>query len=126
MSSHMFEEVERTCDRAAIIREGRLVAVEEMEKLKESRQKIIVVSFKDASMAEAFAAEFPKAGYQAGSKMVTAKVGRNLDSFIKKPVSIPLQIWMSAPRVWKSSSCIFTERGQTNNECYTIKKRDQI
>lgn len=84
MSSHMFEEVERTCDRAAIIREGRLVAVEEMEKLKESRQKIIVVSFKDASMAEAFAAEFPKAGYQAGSKMVTAKVGRNLDSFIKK------------------------------------------
>ena len=37
MSSHMFEEVERTCDRAAIIRDGRLVAVEEIEKLKSCR-----------------------------------------------------------------------------------------
>lgn len=84
MSSHMFEEVERTCDRAAIIRQGRLVAVEEMEKLKEGRQKILEVSFQDAAMAEAFAAEFPKAAYQAGSRIVTAKVGKNLDAFIKK------------------------------------------
>lgn len=84
MSSHMFEEVERTCDRAAIIREGKLVAVEEIEKLKEGRQKNIAVTFKDAAMAEAFAAEFPKAVYQAGSRTVTARVGRNLDSFIKK------------------------------------------
>lgn len=84
MSSHMFEEVERTCDRAAIIREGKLVAVEEIEKLKEGRQKNIAVTFKDAAMAEAFAAEFPKAVYQAGSRTVTARVGRNLDSFVKK------------------------------------------
>lgn len=84
MSSHMFEEVERTCDRAAIIRQGRLVAVEEMEKLKEGKQKILEVSFKEAAMAAAFAAEFPKAVYQAGSRIVTAKVGKNLDFFIKK------------------------------------------
>ncbi len=84
MSSHMFEEVERTCDRAAIIREGKLVAVEEIEKLKEGRQKNIEITFKDAVMAEAFAAEFPKAAYQAGSRTVTARVGKNLDTFIKK------------------------------------------
>ncbi len=28
MSSHMFEEVERTCDRIGIIRKGRMVAVD--------------------------------------------------------------------------------------------------
>lgn len=84
MSSHMFEEVERTCDRAAIIRDGRLVAVEEMEKLKEGRQKNIEITFRDAAMAEAFAAEFPKASHKAGSRMVTAGVGKNLDSFMKK------------------------------------------
>lgn len=84
MSSHMFEEIERTCDRAAIIREGRLVAVEEMEKLKEGRQKIIEVSFKTADMAEAFAGAFQEAVYQAGGKKVTAKVGKNLDAFVKK------------------------------------------
>ena len=84
MSSHMFEEIERTCDRAAIIRKGQLVAVEEMEKLKEGRKKIIEVTFREAAMAEAFAAQVPKASYQAGGKRVTAEVGKNLDSFIKK------------------------------------------
>ena len=84
MSSHMFEEIERTCDRAAIIRDGRLVAVEEMEKLKEGRQKVIDITFREADMAEAFAAAFPEAVYQPGSKTVTAKVGKNLDAFIKK------------------------------------------
>lgn len=84
MSSHMFEEIERTCDRAAIIREGRLVAVEQMEKLKESRQKVIEVTFGEAAMAKAFASEIPKSSYTEGQKAVTAQVGRNLDSFIKK------------------------------------------
>ena len=84
MSSHMFEEVERTCDRAAIIRDGRLAAVEEIEKLKEGRQKVIEITFRDAAMAEAFAAAFPKAAHQAGGKTVTAKVGKDLDAFVKK------------------------------------------
>ena len=84
MSSHMFEEVERTCDRTAIIRAGKLVAVEEIEKLKEGRQKNIEVTFKDSAMAEAFATDFPRAAYQAGGRTVTARVGRNLDSFVKK------------------------------------------
>ena len=57
-------EIERTCDRAAIIRDGRLVAVEEMEKLKEGRQKVIDITFREADMAEAFAAAFPEAVYQ--------------------------------------------------------------
>ena len=35
-------------------------------------------------MAETFAAAFPEAVYQPGSKTVTAKVGKNLDAFIKK------------------------------------------
>lgn len=84
MSSHMFEEIERTCDRAAIIRDGKLVTVEEMEKLKEGRKKIMEVTFKEAVMAETFAEEFPKASYQEGGKIVTVEVGKNLDSFIKK------------------------------------------
>lgn len=84
MSSHMFEEVERTCDRAAIIRDGRLVAVEKMERLKEGRQKTIEVVFKDAAMAEVFAAGFPGASCQAGSSKVTARVGRDLDAFVKR------------------------------------------
>lgn len=84
MSSHMFEEIERTCDRAAIIRAGRLVAVEEMEKLKEGRQKIMEVTFQESSMAQAFATGFTKVIYQEGSRKATVKVGKDLDAFLKK------------------------------------------
>lgn len=84
MSSHMFEEVERTCDRAAIIRDGRLVAVEDMEKLREGRQKTVEITFLKAAMAAEFASGFPKAACQDGSRTVTTQVGRNLDAFVKK------------------------------------------
>ena len=39
MSSHIFDEIERTCDRAGILRDGRLVEVKEMAALKHARQK---------------------------------------------------------------------------------------
>jgi ABC-2 type transport system ATP-binding protein len=47
MSSHNFEEVERTCDRAGIIREGRLVAVENVAALKSAQRKVYVVTVAD-------------------------------------------------------------------------------
>lgn len=44
MSSHNFEETYRTCDRAGIIRDGRLVAVEDMHSLKSSQRKAFLVT----------------------------------------------------------------------------------
>jgi len=44
MSSHSFDEIERTCDRAGIIREGKLVAVENINSLKAERRKVISVT----------------------------------------------------------------------------------
>lgn len=44
MSSHMFDEVDRTCQRAAIIKEGRIVAVEDIAGLKSSLRKSYLVS----------------------------------------------------------------------------------
>jgi len=44
MSSHSFDEIERTCDRAGIIREGKLVAVENINSLKAARRKVISVT----------------------------------------------------------------------------------
>lgn len=45
MSSHNFEEVEKTCDRVAIIKEGKLVALESIDELKLKRRKIYRLSF---------------------------------------------------------------------------------
>lgn len=55
MSSHMFEEVERTCKRAVIIKAGKLVAVEDVERLRDGKGKKIEVRFADEAQAESFA-----------------------------------------------------------------------
>lgn len=69
MSSHMFEEVERTCGRVGIIRDGRLVTVDTIAALKESRQKRYTVAFASPDKAAAFAASFPGAVQSSGSRV---------------------------------------------------------
>lgn len=44
MSSHMFDEVDKTCERAAIIREGKIVAQEGISTLKSSLRKSYIVT----------------------------------------------------------------------------------
>ena len=46
MSSHIFEEIEKTCDRAAILKEGKLITIENMEELKSKKNKNFEVVFK--------------------------------------------------------------------------------
>ena len=45
-SSHVLSEVEKVCDRAAILKEGKLVAVHEMADIKNIRLKTIEIIFK--------------------------------------------------------------------------------
>lgn len=46
MSSHIFEEIEKTCDRTAILKEGKLIAIENMEELKSKKNKNFEVVFR--------------------------------------------------------------------------------
>lgn len=57
MSSHIFEEVERTCSRVSIIKAGHLVATDMIEALKESKIKKFIVSLKNIEAANNFAKE---------------------------------------------------------------------
>lgn len=52
MSSHLFDEVQRVCDRAGIIKEGRIVAVEDIQSLSAVRQKSYVVTLADPADTE--------------------------------------------------------------------------
>ena len=72
MSSHMFEEVERTCDRIGIIRNGRMVAVDDAAALRERHTRKYTVTLESESAAEAFAGDFN--GIRNGSQVtVTTK-----------------------------------------------------
>jgi ABC-2 type transport system ATP-binding protein len=55
LSSHVMPEVERLCDRAAIIREGRLVAIEDIGDLKTRSVKTIDLHFAGNAPSEGFA-----------------------------------------------------------------------
>lgn len=61
MSSHIFEEVENTCDRVVMIKEGRIVATETMENLRKNRLKHYEVHFYDESEAIAFVHKYSQA-----------------------------------------------------------------
>lgn len=54
MSSHIFEEIERTCDRTAIIKDGRLISIEELQTLKASKHKTYQIMFATEELAEQF------------------------------------------------------------------------
>lgn len=55
MSSHLFEEVENTCDRVVMIKEGHIVATEIMEELKNNRHKHYEIRFQNEEDAITFA-----------------------------------------------------------------------
>lgn len=75
LSSHMFEELERTCDRVAILRAGRLAAVERTEDLRRARTKRYVFSFPAPEAATAFSAAWPGAS-RNDSSVAVALTGR--------------------------------------------------
>ena len=82
MSSHMFEEVERTCDRTAIIRDGSLVAVERMDDLRRRKHRIYRATFASPEEAAQFTAAYAGAAQQNGA-CVTAAVEGAVDSLLK-------------------------------------------
>lgn len=57
MSSHMFDEVERTCHRVGIIRDGKLAAVDSVDSLKAAQVKKYIVTLENSKAAEDFAKE---------------------------------------------------------------------
>jgi len=56
MSSHVLPEIERTCDRVGIVREGRLLAVERVSDLKTREMRRLELRFGAPVPAEVFAA----------------------------------------------------------------------
>ena len=58
LSSHMFEEVERTCNRIGIIRNGKLVTVDSVETLRNRHMRTYTVQLENTEAAQSFANDF--------------------------------------------------------------------
>ena len=59
MSSHIFEEIENVCDRVLMIKGGRLVTSQNIEDLRNNRQKHYTITFSNTEYASAFARLYP-------------------------------------------------------------------
>jgi len=83
MSSHIFEEIERTCDRTAIIRDGKIVAIENMESLAKKKSKVYTVALDSEQAIEQIKKEsFDITGIEG--LQVSIKVKENLNEFLHK------------------------------------------
>lgn len=58
LSSHMFEEVEHTCDRIGIIRNGRIVTVDSIDTMRKRHMRSYTIRFDTLEEAKAFAKDF--------------------------------------------------------------------
>lgn len=81
MSSHTFEEVERTCDRVAIIKQGKIVAVEAMDGLRKSKRKLFELRFASPADAKRFKAAHPDS--EIDGEWVQITVESEINTFIK-------------------------------------------
>lgn len=72
MSSHMFEEVERTCDRIGIIRNGSIVALDSTDALRKKHMRTYTVTLGSRDEAEKFAKDFQ--GRQSGKDPLQVEV----------------------------------------------------
>jgi len=84
MSSHIFEEIEKTCDRAAIIKDGRIVSVENMDKLKQGKRKKLIITFEHVEEAKAFEKASTNNRVTREEAVITLNVSKNMDDCIKR------------------------------------------
>ena len=85
LSSHIIDEVDRACDRVAIVREGRLVAVETIERLRaiSLRQVRITFADDDAGELDAFAAIDDVVSADLEGNVLSLRTSGDLDDIVK-------------------------------------------
>lgn len=84
MSSHSFEEVGRTCSRIGIIRQGHLVAVENIGALHKSKQRRYMLTLAHAETADKLLERCPCKLVARNGNMLTVSVNaEDINGFIK-------------------------------------------
>lgn len=83
MSSHIFEEIERTCDRTAMIKEGHVIAIEDVNSIKASKHKAYVLTFSKVEEANRFQTDVEKSELIAPTKVKVQHQG-NLKAFLQQ------------------------------------------
>ena len=82
ISSHMFEEIEKTCTIVSIIKDGKIVAIDDIEKLKKTKNKKYTIYFNNLNKIQKFIKEELEISKVNGNK-VTVIIKNNMNKFIE-------------------------------------------
>lgn len=96
MSSHIFEEVEHTCDRVVMIKEGSIVAAETMDNLKRNRQKHYEIHFNKESDAIKFTEQYDSC--QRDQKQVILTLKGHTNELLKDLSQYDIQDFNARPQ----------------------------
>ncbi len=92
MSSHSFEEIQKTCDDVLIIKDGRIVKQADVQTLKQSQRKGFVLKTDDPASASNI---LQSAGFELGDPnddlIEVFVTGENVDRFIKTAAQFTVQ-----------------------------------
>ena len=83
MSSHVMSEVQQTADRVGIVREGRMVAVERVEELRERAVRRVEIHFEDPVTAEEFSALPGVSDVVVTDHLVRCRLDGRADALVK-------------------------------------------
>jgi ABC-2 type transport system ATP-binding protein len=83
LSSHVLDEVERTCDRVAIIREGALAAVESIESLRSRALRTARITFESPVDPSTFEALAGVHDVRADGNIITMRTRGDVDQLVK-------------------------------------------
>lgn len=86
MSSHIFEEVDRTCEKIGIIRDGKLITIDSVHNLRASQTQRYQVTLRNSDATTSFLQAFPHSHVIFGS-CVEVLVSGPLNEFLKKLAS---------------------------------------
>lgn len=88
LSSHIFDEVEKTCDRVGMIRGGTLIQEATVDELRRSQQKTYQIRFDSADGLEFAARAYPDAVSQREQNQITLSVA---DGELDRMISVLAQ-----------------------------------
>lgn len=96
MSSHIFEEIEHTCDRIIMLKDGKIAADEAMNKIKNGRSRQYEITFADEHAAALFQLKIPGSARQNTSVTFSQKgrlneLLRELTNYDVKDISVRQQ-----------------------------------
>ncbi len=91
MSSHSFPEIERTCDRAAIIKDGKVMTVKNIHELQSMQRKLVEIVFENTQDAETFVKSGAVPIDSQDGRRVTVAVQGNYNELIRETAKYPIR-----------------------------------